>query len=348
MSDAAPVAGLPKLKRRRRWLWLAVPIGLSIAAYLTLTPQQTNVPPLPSPNAYDELGALGRTVRGPVPNQGRIAEADLDALRAWVEANPEIPLRARQSLGRPGRVPLTYTQEDLEAKEIGDLRMLGRMLIARATLDAREGRLDEAADWYLLALELGIEIGRGGLLLHRLAGCATEESAVDGLYAIAPNLDAPTARRVAAMLVELDAGRPLLGATLETERAWRSSAIGPVTRLMFAVSPSSRGMLDKPEQMAIEADNRAVGRAIALAAELAARAYALEHGKLPARLDDLLPDYLPVIPIDPASGRRMIYVPQPDGPAVWFNLSADGAGEARRVADEPVATKQVEAATPPR
>ncbi len=325
--------------RRRRWLWLGVPVGLLVAGYVALMPGRPDVPPLPSPNAYDQLVVIGRTVHGPVPNQGRFAEADVEALRGWVEANHELPLRARQALERPGRVPLTYTRADLEAEGLGELRMLGRLLIARATLEAREGRLDQAADWYGIALDLGIEIGRGGLLLHRLAGCATEESAVDGLDAIAAQLDAPTAKRVAARLAELDADRPPLGAALETERAWRSSAIDPGTRLVFALSPSARAMIDKPEQSAIDSDNRAVARSRALGAELAARAYQSEHGELPANLDDLVPDYLPVVPIDPASGRRMLYRVGPDGPAIWFNLPKQGDGAGQRIADEPMASE---------
>jgi len=44
--------------------------------------------------------------------------------------------------------------------------------------------------------------------------------------------------------------------------------------------------------------------------QLALLAYRADHGKYPATLADLVPDYLPFVPIDPYSGREFEYYPQ--------------------------------------
>ena len=47
-----------------------------------------------------------------------------------------------------------------------------------------------------------------------------------------------------------------------------------------------------------------------LAAELALRCYLAEQGHQPARLEQLVPQYLQRVPLDPFSGKPVIYRPQ--------------------------------------
>jgi hypothetical protein len=47
-----------------------------------------------------------------------------------------------------------------------------------------------------------------------------------------------------------------------------------------------------------------------LIVQLAARAYELDKGKLPANLSDLVPDYLKAVPQDPFTGTNLIYSPR--------------------------------------
>jgi hypothetical protein len=71
------------------------------------------------------------------------------------------------------------------------------------------------------------------------------------------------------------------------------------------------------------------------AAVLAARWYASDHGgALPARLDDLVPAYLPALPLDPLAegGAPIRYVADPDRPLVYSvgeNGKDDGGREYR-------------------
>ena len=71
------------------------------------------------------------------------------------------------------------------------------------------------------------------------------------------------------------------------------------------IHPTSVDVLENVTRPAMHTyRSMAVGRLAAVA--LAARWYAINHeGRLPARLDDLVPDYLPAVPLDPmAAGSR--------------------------------------------
>lgn len=63
---------------------------------------------------------------------------------------------------------------------------------------------------------------------------------------------------------------------------------------------------------------RIVARSRMAAIALALRLYEVDHGARPARLADLVPDYLPVVPEDPFAdqGRTFVYRPEGGGPMV--------------------------------
>ena len=67
------------------------------------------------------------------------------------------------------------------------------------------------------------------------------------------------------------------------------------------------------------------------AAALAIRLFELDHGRRPDSLDELVPDYLPAIPLDPmAPGRRVIgYKPGADKP-VLYSVGEDGVDKQGR------------------
>jgi hypothetical protein len=75
----------------------------------------------------------------------------------------------------------------------------------------------------------------------------------------------------------------------------------------------------------VETDFRAMTDRHLTAMVLAFRWYATEHdGKLPARLEELVPKYLPVIPSDPmADGKLLNYIPKEIDPVV-YSVGVDG------------------------
>ena len=64
---------------------------------------------------------------------------------------------------------------------------------------------------------------------------------------------------------------------------------------------------------------------------VALRCCQLEHGALPAKLDDLAPEYVKAVPLDPFTGRPLGYEPDPRRPSIWsagpHSVDSGGAEE---------------------
>jgi hypothetical protein len=75
-----------------------------------------------------------------------------------------------------------------------------------------------------------------------------------------------------------------------------------------------------------------------LTAELALRCYASTHGGGPARLEDLVTNYLSKVPLDPFTGQPLIYKPQSTN---WllYSVGPDGLDDGGRPAGRGVMSK---------
>jgi hypothetical protein len=68
----------------------------------------------------------------------------------------------------------------------------------------------------------------------------------------------------------------------------------------------------------MEAARRVVVTAVAL------KRFHLKHGKLPETLNVLVPEFLPVVPIDPYDGKPLRYHPNADGTYLLYSVGPDG------------------------
>ena len=82
-------------------------------------------------------------------------------------------------------------------------------------------------------------------------------------------------------------------------------------------------------QRAAGRHNRIVAQERLLAAELALRCYLTDKARVPARLEDLVPDYLSKVPQDPFTGQAMIYRPQGTNWLV-YSVGEDGVDNGGR------------------
>jgi len=74
-------------------------------------------------------------------------------------------------------------------------------------------------------------------------------------------------------------------------------------------------------------DYRAGAERRLAAGALAMRLYAIDHdGRLPGRLEDLVPTYLPAVPIDPLSGRSILYKTDAVRPRI-YSVGDDGVDD---------------------
>jgi hypothetical protein len=83
---------------------------------------------------------------------------------------------------------------------------------------------------------------------------------------------------------------------------------------------------------AIEAAARGVATNRAADAALACERYRLEHGSLPEKLEQLVPEFLPEEPIDPYTGEPLRYIVRDDEYLV-YSVGSNGVDEGGLVAD---------------
>jgi hypothetical protein len=61
-----------------------------------------------------------------------------------------------------------------------------------------------------------------------------------------------------------------------------------------------------------------------LVAAIALKRFQLKHGQLPARLNELVPEFLKSVPIDPNDGKSLRYHPNADGTYLLYSVGDDG------------------------
>jgi hypothetical protein len=96
------------------------------------------------------------------------------------------------------------------------------------------------------------------------------------------------------------------------DAAWYDDAYGWQGRFVAMVDEMT-GERDSFRQIVTFACDRSLAKSRLLICDLAIRAYLLEHGRNPAKLDDLAPGYLPEVPKDPFGGGPFVYRLTPTG-----------------------------------
>lgn len=313
----------PRSNRRFRRLVAALAILGALAilsAAILLRPKPFRLPPVPDPNGYDLLVRAGRMI-GPPPNEGDILAADPAELREWVDEHRDALNLASDGLALPSAVPLSGSEFDSQ-RSIGDsgpLRLLALLILADAVASHDQGDLPTAVRRAIDGLHLGRDSGSGGLIMHRMTGAAIERAAgFESIRRIREDLDESQCRLLIDALLELDASVPdpdeTIALDLAVGRASLPTAVnfsrtlipGVEAKLQALAAPAYSSFLTMVESSSAE-------RRL-LATDLAIRAYRLRHdGDLPTHLTDLVPEFLPSVPLSPFTGEPPYYEPDPDG-----------------------------------
>ena len=286
-------------------------------------------PPLPTPNGYDDLVEAGAAVPGSVDEFQTLDQA---GLRDLVSTNAESLRRLRLGLARQCLMPMGSTDSALTnvagwTYQLFCMKRSAQLLAAEGRLREIENRPADAARSYTDAMRLGNEMSRGGVLITRLIGIACEAIGCRALARVMPKLSREDARIAAAELERLDAGRVTWAEVRQNElyfcsrqNARRFNPIAWATDWW-----QDRQILERAEVT----HKKIMAHERLLAAELALRCYQAEQGHPPARLDDLLTNYLSRVPQDPFSGRPMIYRPQSTN---WllYSVGPDGVDDGGR------------------
>ena len=309
--------------------WLTVAAILVVAALMPLVWLASQTParaPLPSPNGYDDFIQAGQAITRSAVDYARLDPA---SLRAWVATNAVSLRRLRAGLTRPCAMPMDIALTNLYSDRLADLKRLARLLIAEGRVREMDHQPADAARCYTDLIRFGNELSRGGVLITRLMGIACEAMGSGALAAVVPQLRGEDSRGVLRELEQVDAGRVTWEEVRKNERYYTRHQLkkqwNPLAWVMAWRDTRQALAVTETKHKKILAQERLV------AGELALRAYQTKRGRPPARLDDLVTNYLRRVPPDPFTGQPMAYRPQGTH---WllYSVGPDGVDDGGRPA----------------
>jgi len=278
-------------------------IPLLIAGLLMLPPTFIieRLPPSPT---YDRLVAAGERFR-PLVTAGRPA----------AKLKPEIDAVAK-ILQQPGHVSIDVDkfaarelsrQYDLSFDALFHIVYGLEVEIARA--EAR-GDYAESARLGELQLRLAKVMSKGGMMIHWGISRKAEIGGRSAIDFAAPHLDADELARYATVVEEYEQSRVALDTMLAYHDYWNWVAFGWRERFFQA---ARRLTGDRNVWITIDEDRLRSMRLSELAslrllkARLAIELYRRTRGELPETLDQLVPELLAGVPLDPWTDRPLIY-----------------------------------------
>ena len=291
--------------RLRIRLLILVPVAaLAVVVLLAITLGRAPARlPLPNPNGYDDFLKAGAAVSGSVWDYPTL---DHDSLRDIVSTNAEALRLLRLGLTRQCSVPTDDAMTNVMSGLAG-MKRLVQLLAAEGRLREIDNQPAEAARSYLDAIRFGNEISRGAII-HRLVGVACEAMGRSPLAKLAPRLKPEESRQVIADLEKIEKTRVTWDEVQRNESGFVRYHLRKNPHLLFVWAISwwqNRTALQRAQTK----HNRIVAYERLLAAELSLRCCQSETAHPPARLAELVPNYLSHVPLDPFSGQPLIYRP---------------------------------------
>jgi hypothetical protein len=262
---------------------------------------------LPRPNGYDDLVKAATMVSG---NNLNFDSTTLAQLQAMTATNVQALALARTGLSKECRVPLefsqTYTEKHLV--ELAGMKMLAQAFITEGKMAELEGRTNDAVKSYLDTVHLANESSRGGVVIDDLVGDAIEGIGTGQLARLADKLDAKACRETAKALEALDIQRPTWDDVALQEHAWSRRTF---TGMRYAIQRIMEKKSMESMYAAVKLKNQKYPKITRqLIIQFAVRAYTLDKGNPPESVDGLVPDYLKAVPVDPITGKNMVYTPK--------------------------------------
>ncbi len=320
--------------KRRLLLGLGVAtlgaVAWLVAVWLMI-PAAPTMPTLPVPNGYDDVLRAGREAHDAGDRLARldVTKAGEATLRPLVEASREALATARLGLDRPFQVPVVYDINDMVGRQMGEwgeIKLMARILFAEGRLAELQGRIDDATRAYVDIMRLGDAMGRRVPMMTHLLSLAIEGMGLRGLRDLRTGLDAGRCRRLIGALQDLDRDCEPVAEVIRREHQFMDANTrnsGLAIALQYRLGGLLRREKARVSASLTQGERKEDVRRRLLLADLALRLYRLEHGQAPSSLDALVPMILRSVPIDPYSGKPLIYRDQVGGEAL-YSVGPDG------------------------
>ena len=297
------------MTRKIRKLLLALFVGAVLVVFVLLVFTPNKPMPLPNPNGCDAFLKAGQLL---VTGVNFSDATNLDQLQAVLSANTNSLRLVKLGLSRECRISIGY----FDAKgnpsfgslaSVASFKTLAQMLDANHRLAELEGRTNDAITSCVDAIKFGNEISRGGVMIDRRVGIACENIGYQSLAKAAPTLNLEDSRRLIPEIEAVDARQVPWAEVCRNENAFMRKSLrhypsfNPILLIQDLWSAHSN------RKEAEVSDAQIHARLRLLTVELALRCFRQEHGKVPAKLDELVPAYLKAVPQDPFSGKPLVY-----------------------------------------
>jgi hypothetical protein len=294
-------------------------VVVAIALFLLIR-RRPAAAPLPNPNGYHDFAAAAQSLS---PGRDDLTKLPPEQLREIVEQNASALALVRQGLTKESAVPVEYNQNWATAHfaQLAPNKEMGRLLVGEGLLHLHEGRTNDAARSFTECIQFAHAAHRRGLMIHGLLSIGCQSMAIRRLASTAPNLSPDTRKKIIGQLVQLDREREPASAILDRDREWSRAAYGTL-RVIWA-QLYMRDIVGKADKRFAAQHARSLASTRLLITDLALRGHEAQHGKPPATLDELVPAWLPSVPLDPFTGKPFIYHVTSDG-HLLYSVGPDG------------------------
>jgi hypothetical protein len=291
-------------------LSLLILVPLAVVYYHLAFPPPITDFVITGTNGYDDLLAADITLGKTLRDQGtglpylwrevagfKVPTFQIPNRKTWNASLQEV----HAALDRPSRVPLHYRAIEWGRFEYMD--DLASALTIEGQTAAGEGRITDAIRCFTDIIRLGRATGKGGLSIDWLANCGLEMVGVEQFHNLANTLDAAQCRMAIKALAAEDKDREPFEDVWRRDRVWAANTLGWSGRLYMLIGQDGQRVRDMYET---DSKERRSELRIAMT-ELAVHAYFVDHKGLPKHLSQLVPDYLPTVPVDPLTDKPPVY-----------------------------------------
>lgn len=304
---------------------LVIALAAALVWQITSPPSVTHTS-LPNPNGYDDFL---RAAQSQVTWATNFRNLSIDELRGMVQQHSQALVQVREGLTKQSAVRITneVIWQDIHHVHLQSHRSMVLLLSAEGMIAVEEHRTNDAARAFTDATRLAHAAMHRGLMLDDMVTSACQTIAAERLKSVSSSISNNLRREIIQNLVALDTGRETATKVLERDRAWTRGTYGTMksawARLVLY------NTFRKTETNFIANHNRSVAALRIIIIDLAVRGHMAENsGKPPQKLDDLVPTWLPAVPIDPISNKPFIY--QPDNNSFSLSGGAPDAIMARK------------------
>ena len=293
------------VKRRNVLIVAVLTLAAAIVVFLAIslrrpTPQAT----LPNPNGYDDFAAAAQWL---VKWSGDLFALSPEELRAVVDQNSKALETVHAGLRKQSAVPV---QNDINwfnrhMAHVGAHKSMAQLLVAEGLIHLQKGRTNEAARSFADCIVFAHAAHRRGLMIDELVGIACQAIGAQRLVQVAPHVSSDALREILPGLLALDQAREPVSAILQRDREWSRGAYGFLRSTWMTIV--MRNNLRDAEATFEKKRARSVAALRLVMTELAVRGYAAKNGKPPPTLAELVPAWLPALPLDPFSKAPLVY-----------------------------------------